>query len=128
MVEEKYSVVLLKETKIKNPKVINDKNKRFEEVIVLCTLPNDFFENNSYKDILKHFKEKIPTLKYNNCYGELICQKVVAVIDSFNIISNIKFNEFEEVYSRHFIEEENTTLNNIIEKYYSEFSFMKQKN
>ena len=122
---EKYSVVLLKESKIKKP-LINGE-KIFEESIVLCNLPENFFEDNSYPNILKFFIEKIPPVQYQNAYGEMISHEIVAVIDSFCILDYVEFEEFTEVYSRHFVESPSTTFTDIIEKFYSDFSLTKQE-
>lgn len=122
---EKYSVVVLKEGKIDKPLVTGD--KIFEELILLCTLPEHFFEDATYPDILKYFREKMPPLTFQNAYGEMVSEEVIAVIDAFSPFSRIDFEEFAEVYSRHFTEPFETTLDDILNKYYSDFSFVKQK-
>lgn len=122
---EKYSVVLLKESKIEKPLI--DGEKTFEESVVLCSLPHNFFQENSYQDILTFFTEKIPPEQYRNAYGEMISHEVVAVIDAFGILDDVKFDEFAEVYSRHFIESPSVTFTDIIDKFYSDFSFTQQE-
>lgn len=121
----KYSVILLWESKIEKPLI--DSEKIFEESIVLCTLPERFFDDTSYPDILKYFTEKLPPYRYQNAYGELVSHDIIAVIDSFPVLDPIRFEEFSEVYSRHLIESPKTTLADMIEKYYFDFSYIKQK-
>lgn len=121
---KKYSVILLKESKIASP-VKND-CKIFEESIILCSLSENFFNNNSYEDILNYFIQKIPPYKYENAYCELVSKEIVAVIDFFYVLDNVNFQEFSEVYSRHFIETPNTTLKDVIEKYYFDFSLINE--
>lgn len=118
---EKYSVVLLKEGKIKQPLIVGD--KIFEESIILCTLPEDFFDDTPYEDILRYFIENVPADEYQNSYEEIISNDVVAVIDAHNIQSDVIFEEFSEVYSRHFIEKDTMVVHDIIKKYYFDFSF-----
>lgn len=122
---EKYSAVLLKESKIEKPLVNSE--KIFEESIVLCNLPENFFEDNSYQNILKFFIEKISSVQYQNAYGKMISHEIVAVIDLFYILDYVEFEAFTEVYSRHFVESPSTTFTDIIEKFYSDFSFTKRE-
>lgn len=118
---DRYSVVLLKEGRI-NKKLADDNTKIFEESIVLCSLPNNFFDDTTYENILRYFKNKIPLDEYKNSYEEIVSNEIVAVIDSHIIQSNITFDELSEVYSRYFIEEEDTVVEDIIKKHYFDFS------
>ncbi len=118
---DKYSVVLLKEGII-NKRLADDHTKIFEESIVLCSLSNNFFDDTSYDNILKYFKNNIPSDEYKNSYEEIVSNEIVAVIDSHIIQSNIRFDELSEVYSRYFIEEEDMVVEDIIRKYYFDFS------
>lgn len=121
IVMEKYSVVLLKEAKIKQPLIVGD--KIFEESIILCTLPEFFFDDTPYEDILNYFINNIPPDVYQNSHEEVVSNEVVAVIDAYNILSDVVFEEFSEVYSRHFIEKDRMSVDDIIKKYYFDFSF-----
>ena len=121
---EKYSVVLLKECKIENY-VSEDNAKIFEESVVLCELEDDFFEEISPEELLEYFAKKIPANKYTNAYGEEVSVEVVAVIDYFNLFENVEFDNFTEIYCRHFIEKKSMVVADVIEKYYPDFSIMK---
>lgn len=68
-------------------------------------------------------KEKIPKKSYLNEYDEEIIVSVIARIDRFELIDPVEFKDFTEVYSRYFIEVEDSTLQDIIRKYYSDFCF-----
>jgi len=120
---EKYSVVLLKESKVEISS--NDDTKIFEESIVLCRFEEDFFKKNSPEELLEYFVRKIPSYKYTNAYGEKVSKEVIAVIDYFNLIEDVEFDDFTEIYSRHFIETTLATVTDVIEKYYSDFSITK---
>lgn len=120
-----YSVVLLWESKIETPPVYDE--KVFEESIVLCTLPEGFFADTDYPGILKYFTEKFPPHRYQNADGAMVSHEIIAVIDSFPVLDPICFEEFAEVYSRHLIESPKTTLADMIQKYYFDFSYIEQK-
>lgn len=121
---EKYSVVLLKECKIENY-VSEDDAKIFEESVVLCELEDDFLEETSPEELLEYFAKKIPANKYTNAYAEEVSVEVVAVIDYFNLFENVEFDNFTEIYCRHFIEKKSMVVADVIEKYYPDFSIMK---
>ena len=121
---EKYSVVLLKECKIENY-VSEDDAKIFEESVVLFELEDDFFEETSPEELLEYFAKKIPANKYTNAYGEEVSVEVVAVIDYFNLFENVEFDNFTEIYCRHFIEKKSMVVADVIEKYYPDFSITK---
>lgn len=121
---EKYSVVLLKECKIENY-VSEDDAKIFEESVVLCEFEDDFFEETSPEELLEYFAKKIPANKYTNAYGEEVSVEVVAVIDYFNLFENVEFDNFTEIYCRHFIEKKSMVMADVIEKYYPDFSITK---
>ncbi len=122
---KKYSIVLLKESKIEKPLIHGE--KIFEESIVLCNLSDNFFECSSCQAVLKFFTEKIPPEQYKNAYGEMISHEVVAIIDYFCILDHVEFEEFTEIYSRHFIESQAATLTDVINKFYSDFSLTHQE-
>ena len=121
---EKYSVVLLKECKIENYVSENDA-KIFEESVVLCELEDNFFEETSPEELLEYFAKKIPANKYTNAYGEEVSVEVVAVIDYFNLFENVEFDNFTEIYCRHFTEKKSMVVADVIEKYYPDFSITK---
>ena len=121
---EKYSVVLLKECKIENY-VSEDDAKIFEESVVLCEFEDDFFEETSPEELLEYFAKKIPANKYTNAYGEEVSVEVVAVIDYFNLFENVEFDNFTEIYCRHFIEKKSMMVADVIEKYYPDFYITK---
>ena len=121
---EKYSVVLLKECKIENY-VSEDDAKIFEESVVLCEFEDDFFEETSPEELLEYFAKKIPANKYTNAYGEEVSVEAVAVIDYFNLFENVEFDNFTEIYCRHFIEKKSMVVADVIEKYYPDFSITK---
>ena len=121
---EKYSVVLLKECKIENY-VSEDNAKIFEESVVLCELEDDYFEEISPEELLEDFAKNLPANKYTNAYGEEVSVEVVAVIDYFNLFENVEFDNFTEIYCRHFIEKKSMVVADVIEKYYPDFSITK---
>lgn len=57
----------------------------------------------------------------------MISHGVVAIIDSFCILDCVEFEEFTEIYSRHFIESPSATLTDVINKFYSDFSLTQQE-
>jgi len=86
---------------------------------------NDFFEETSPEELLEYFAKKIPANKYTNAYGEEVSVEVVAVIDYFNLFENVEFDNFTEIYCRHFIEKKSMVVADVIEKYYPDFSITK---
>lgn len=116
-----YSVVLLKDYLISEHKREND-TKIFEESIVLFKSNENFFENKSQQELLSYFNKNIPPLEYANVYEEMLKNYIVCVVDYFEIIDSIKAENFIEVYSRHFIEKIGTTVEDIIKKYYDDYS------
>ncbi|MDO5096341.1 MAG: hypothetical protein Q4D65_07235 [Peptostreptococcaceae bacterium] len=121
-IAEKYSVRLLKECVVLENKNLEEDSKIFEEVTVLCTLPSNFLEDSSYSDILSYFQKHLAEIPYVNAYDELIENRVVAVIDYYiHVMDVIEFPEFEEVFSRHFLEEPCTKFKDVLEKYYPDF-------
>lgn len=116
-----YSVVLLKESVISERKIEGDE-KIFEESVILFKSNKNFFENKSQEELLLYFNKEIPPLEYINGYGEDLRNNVVYIIDYFKIMDSIKVDNFIEVYSRHLIEKIGTTVEDIIKKYYSDYS------
>lgn len=119
-----YSVVLVKESLIYEHKNKDD-TKIFEESIILIKCNENFFENSSQEELLLYFNDKIPPLEYINAYEEKLKNYIVCVIDYFEIIDEMKIENFIEVYNRNFIETKGTSLDDIINKYYGGFVFKK---
>ncbi len=122
--ETLFSVVLVKESLIYEHKNKDD-TKIFEESIILIKSNENFFENSSQEELLLYFNDKIPPLEYINAYEEKLKNYIVCVIDYFEIIDEMKIENFIEVYNRHFIETKGTSLDDIINKYYGGFVFKK---
>lgn len=112
-----YSVVLLKESTITEHKNEDD-TKFFAESIVLIDVTAEFFEKKSPEALLAYFNEKSPPLDYVNGYGETVHNRIVQVIDYFEITDPIEADDFTEVYSRFIIEKIGTTVEDIRNKYY----------
>ena len=91
----------------------------------MCELEDDFFEETSPEELLEYFAKKISANKYTNAYGEEVSVEVVAVIDYFNLFENVEFDNFTEIYCRHFIEKKSMVVADVIEKYYPDFSITK---
>lgn len=87
----------------------------------------DYFDDTSYEDILRYFIENVTADEYQNSYEEIVSNEVVAVINAYSIQSNVIFEEFSEVYSRHFIEKDTMVVHDIIKKYYFDFSFKNER-
>ncbi|MDO5095122.1 MAG: hypothetical protein Q4D65_01070 [Peptostreptococcaceae bacterium] len=119
-----YSVCLVKDCVV-DAETPMDPVTIYEEVIVLCKMEEGFFANRAYREIPDYFNEKIPQEKYINANNEEVCVSVVAVIDYFEILDSVIFEDMAEVYSRHFIEPPGTELEVVISKYYSDFSLEK---
>lgn len=116
-IKQLYSVVLLKESIISEQKN-QDNTKVFEESIILMRTDEKFFEDNSQTELIEYFKKNIPSLQYENGYGETVISSIVYVVDYFEIIDSIEVNDFIEVYSRNFIETIGTSVRDVIDKYY----------
>lgn len=114
-----YSIVLLKESTVVERKNTDD-TKFFEESIILLDVDEAFFEENSPTALLTYFNEKIPSEKYINGYGEIVHNRVVRVIAYFPIIDVIEATDFTEVYSRFFVESTDTTVEEVVNKYYQQ--------
>lgn len=113
-----FSVVLLKESFVEELK--NDDNtKIFEESVVLVNLEEDFFEGKSQVELVAYFNEYILPMKYENIYGENVLNKIVQVVDYFELMYEIEIRDFMEVYSRYFVEELGTTRDDMLSKYYA---------
>lgn len=113
-----YSVVLLKESSVTEQKNEDD-TKFFEESIILLNVEEEFFENKSPEALLAYFNEKIPPLEYVNGYGERIHNRIVHIIDYFQLIDSIEGEDFTEVYSRFIVEKIDTTAEDVVNKYYN---------
>lgn len=115
-----YSVIILNETKYVNPCELTD--KIFEEVVVLCDLEENFFDDTSYEDILEYFKAKSDSEIYVNADNQEVYTQVVAILDKFEVLDKLNFNDYIEVYSRHFIEKSDFTVEKIVQKYHDGYS------
>lgn len=121
-IKQLYSVVLLKESIISEQKN-QDNTKVFEESIILMSTDENFFEDNSQIELIEYFKKHIPSLQYENGYGETVTSSIVYVVDYFEIIDSIVVNDFIEVYSRNFVETIGTSVKDVIDKYYGGFVY-----
>lgn len=74
-----------------------------------------FYNDEEY--ILDYFNTNIEVLKYKNAYMEDAVNSVVKVINYYEILDEIEFKNFTEVYSR-FIECNINDTVDIIEKYF----------
>lgn len=90
-------------------------------------MEENFFEDRTYHEIPDYFSKKIPEETCVNANGEEVFVSVIAVIDYFEVLDSITFEDMAEVYSRHFIEPPGTELEDIIAKYYSDFSLEKYR-
>ncbi len=114
-----YSVSLLIESNNKEKVYIKNYYKKvFEESIVLVKLKEDFFISNSEGYILEYFRKNIPDFSYINEYGETIENKLVKVIEYYEIFNDIKFTDFTDVFSRFIIADLDDTPEIILKKYF----------
>ncbi len=120
-----YSVVILNETKYVNPCEL--KNKIFEEVVVLCDLEENFFDEINGEDMLEYFRLKSDSEIYVNANNQEVYTQVMAILDKFEILDKLKFNDYIEVYSRHFVEKPDFTIKNMIQKYYKGYYIFCEK-
>lgn len=111
-----FSVLLLKESKIKERKN-KDRAKIFELSLILIKVQEDFFDNKK-SELLAYFNEKLKESPWENSYGELVNNKIVNIIDYYEILDDIDFKNFTEVYSRYIIGDLKDTPQAIIEKYH----------
>lgn len=111
-----FSVLLLRESKIKERKN-KDRSKIFELSLVLIKVQEDFFDNKK-SELLTYFNEKLKVSQWENSYGELVNNKIVNIIDYYEILDDIDFKNFTEVYSRYIIGDLKDTPQAIIEKYH----------
>lgn len=112
----KYSVSVLRESKITNLKQPLE-SKTFEESIILIKEEENFFEN-SEEFILEYFNKNIQPLKYKNSYGEDVHCSIVKIIDHFEIIEEVEFENFTEVYSRFIIGNVDDDLDSIVNRFF----------
>lgn len=87
----------------------------FEHIIVLHKFPKEI----SKEKIIETIKEKNYLEPYETAYGDHIYWKTVKILDVYELIDDITFENNAEVYSRHFIEDK-LDLNEILEKYFSD--------
>lgn len=113
-----YSVSLLKESKIDEYKN-EDESKFFEESIILLRESDDFFAQNDEIHLLKYFNEYIEPQIYENGFGEKVKNEVVKVIGYYEILDDVEFENFTEVFSRFIIGEKKDTPDKILKKYFS---------
>lgn len=119
-----FSVLLLKESKIKERKNKDrakifelSLTKIFELSLILIKVQEDFFDNKK-SELLAYFNEKLKESPWENSYGELVNNKIVNIIDYYEILDDIDFKNFTEVYSRYIIGDLKDTPQAIIEKYH----------
>ena len=111
-----FSVLLLKESKIKERKN-KDRAKIFELSLILIKVQEDFFDNKK-SELLAYFNEKLKESPWENSYEELVNNKIVNIIDYYEILDDIEFKNFTEVYSKYIIGDLKDTPQDIIEKYH----------
>lgn len=116
MNHKNFSVLLLKESKIKERKN-KDRAKIFELSLVLIRVQEDFFDNKK-SELLAYFNEKLKESPWENSYEELVNNKIVNIIDYYEILDDIEFKNFTEVYSKYIIGDLKDTPQDIIEKYH----------
>lgn len=112
-----FSVSLLRESRIEEP-IKDDRAKIFEESIVLMKQNEKFFSENEERELVNYFNENLKPLKYKNAYGEMLDNRVVKIIEYYEIMDEIEFKNFVEVFSRHIIADKEDTAEMILEKYY----------
>lgn len=112
-----FSVSLLRESKIEE-KINEDRAKIFEESIICIKQNENFFSENEERELLNYFNENLKPLKYKNAYGEIVDNRVVKIIEYYEIMDKIEFNNFVEVFSRHIIGDMEDTAEMILEKHY----------
>lgn len=111
-----FSVSILKESRITNLKRPLEE-KTFEESIFLIREDENFFENDE-KYLLEYFNKNIPTLFYKNVYGEDVETSIVKIIDYFEVIDKIEFENFIEVYSRFIVGNVDDTEETILNRFF----------
>lgn len=116
MNHKNFSVLLLKESKIEERKN-KDRAKIFELSLVLIRVQEDFFDNKK-SELLAYFNEKLKESPWENSYEELVNNKIVNIIDYYEILDDIEFKNFTEVYSKYIIGDLKDTPQDIIEKYH----------
>lgn len=117
MSKKSFAVSLLRESQIEE-KINEDESKIFEESIVLIKEYENFFSENEESVLLNYFNDNIKPLKYENAYGEIVDNRIVKIIEYNEILDEIEFENFVEVFSRHIIGNIEDTPEMIIEKYY----------
>ncbi len=123
-----YSVKLLK-TLVYSKDELETRSYSFEESIVLTFLENDFF-NKSEAYLLQFFKDKLNSEEYLNANGDLVYNSVVKLLGYFEIVDmdivrNLELNKdrpiIGEVYSRHLFFDNMMDIDELMEKYYSDY-------
>lgn len=59
-------------------------------------------------------KEQPKQLENHEVYTQ-----VVAILDKFEVLDKLNFTDYIQVYSRHFIEKSDFTIENMVQKYYN---------
>lgn len=106
-----YSIsLLIRAFNVQNDKALN----HFEQVIVLWHFPEKITE----KELIERVKKENKLEAYETAVGTHIYWEAVKVLDVFEVMSKVEFEQNAEVYSRHFVEE--IDLDEIIAKYFSD--------
>lgn len=113
------SIVVLKERLINN--IFSTEQPLFEESLYLLNLD---INDKTKKQLLTEIHQQLkPTeLSYKNEFHEKIEWKIVKIIDIFDNIDGLTITEFpNEVYSRHLSLPPNSTLDDAISQFYSDY-------
>ena len=116
-----YSIVLLKEAIIKNPVVTKD-HKLFEESLILISISENLLrDKEKFLIFIRNLVQNNEEI-YPNEFGEMVIWKLAKIIDVFEISEDIEFSlPFQEVYSRFLEMPANASIDDVVNKFYSDY-------
>lgn len=116
-----YSIVLLKEAIIKNPVVTKD-HKLFEERLILISISENLLrDKEKFLIFIRNLVQNNEEI-YPNEFGEMVIWKLAKIIDVFEISEDIEFSlPFQEVYSRFLEMPANASIDDVVNKFYSDY-------
>jgi len=118
-----YSLVLLKEAVVVEPKEKAD-YKLFQESVIVMELDAELLEN--YAALIEYIYEMIDRdgPDYGTYAGEKIEWKLVKIIDIWEPRDRVEvLDEYAEVYCRYLEMPGESTVDDVVNKYYSGFAY-----
>lgn len=116
-----YSIILLKEAHISTIKTAHE-HKLFEESIIIIESEKDLLENKT--DFINYIDYLIAESDedYLNEFEEIVSWRREKIIDVFELTDKVRIEEkFAEVYSRFLEMPVSASVQDVIDKFYSDY-------